>query len=130
MERDRRDTFLMATLVKSVKALLGLVVPNFDESVIRAGDEMRSLQVAAEVQTVDTCIVTNQSVIGCRLGRAHCPNLDCLVQGCRAKHGGVLRIDLDLHDVVIMIAKRVNFSPVFVPVEHSNGIVIRARDVR
>lgn len=87
---------------------------------------MRSLQVSAKVDAIDTGVVADQGVIRCRLGRSYGPNLDCLVKGGCCKHGWVFGVDLNLHDIVLMVPKRVNFRPILVPVEHHNGIVVGA----
>ena len=88
---------------------------------------MWSLQVRAEVEAVNTRLVANQGVVGSLFCRAYSPNLDCLVERGRTKHARVLRIYLDLHDVVLMVHKRVNFGPVLVPIEHADSVIIRAR---
>ena len=89
---------------------------------------MWTLWVRAEVNAVDAGVVPYQSVVGSGLGGVNSPYLDGLIEGGGCKHGWILGIDLDLHDVVVVIDKRVNLRPVFVPVEHFDCVVVRARD--
>ena len=89
---------------------------------------MRFLGIRAEIETVDTRLMADQSVVGGRFSRSYSPYLDSLIEGCRSKHGGIFGVDLELHNVVLMIDKRVNFLPILVPVKHADGVVIRARE--
>lgn len=77
-----------------------------------------------EIEAINTSVVTYQSVVGCRFGSSYSPNLDCLIERCRTKHVWILGVDLNLHDIVLVIHKRVNFGPIFLPIEHSNCIVV------
>ena len=81
---------------------------------------MRSLEVRAEINAIDSRIVTSQRVVSCRFRRAHGPNLDGLVEGSGGEHGRVLGVDLDHHNVMVMVDKRVNFGPILVPVKHAD----------
>ena len=118
----------MATLIEGEQALLGLVVPNLDDTIISTRHQVRSFKLMAEIKTVDTGFMANQAVIGGGLSGSDSPNLDGLVKRGRTEHGRFLGVDLELHDVVFMIHKRVNFRPVLVPVKHADGVIIRARE--
>ena len=89
---------------------------------------MWSFNISAEVNTVYACLMARQGVVGRLLGSAHRPDLDCLVQGGRGEHVVVFGVDCQLHDVVLMIHKRVNFGPGFIPVKHVDGIIIASRE--
>lgn len=81
----------------------------------------------AKVDAVDACIVALERVVRGRFRCAHGPNLDRLVERGTSEHRRVLRVDLDLHDVMVMIDKRVNSGPVLIPIKHANCVIITAR---
>ena len=88
---------------------------------------MRSLQISRKVDTVDAMLVASEGVIGRSLGCSHSPDLDRVIEGGRSKHVWIFRVDCQLHDIVGVVHKRVNFLPVFIPVKHPDGLIIRAR---
>lgn len=91
------------SLVKSEKALLCLVVPHLHMTIITSRNEVRSVKPDAEVQAINSCLMTDEGVIGISLFVSHCPNLNGFIQRCTSKHAWVFGIDGYLHDVMFMI---------------------------
>lgn len=65
-----------------------------------------------------------QSVV--RHGRAKAPDLDALIQTATGKGVGVLGVELDLHDVVLVALKVLRALEVLVPVPELDGHVVGA----
>ena len=72
--------------------------------------------------------MTHQGVVCREFCCAHSPDLDGLVKRGRGIHDGVLQVDLNMHDIVVVIHKHVNLRPVLDPIEHTDGVIVRARD--
>lgn len=64
VKADCRHVVRMSILIESVQALLGLIVPDLDVTVIPARDQVRSVEGRTEVDAVDSCLVTDERVIG------------------------------------------------------------------
>ena len=114
------------SLVESEQALLCLVIPDLDVSVVPTADQLRSVEAGTEVNAVDSGLVTEQAVVGARFLSCHRPNLNRLVEGGTRKHRRVLRVDCHLHDVVVVVLVRVRPLPVLVPIKKLNSLIIRA----
>ena len=102
MIRDSRHV-VRVSLVKGEETLFSLVVPHLHVPVITSRHEMGTVESNAEVQTIHTCLVTNQTVVRVRLFVCHCPDLYCLIKRSTRKHGGILWVDGYLHDVVLVV---------------------------
>jgi hypothetical protein len=89
---------------------------------------MRSVKANTEVQAIDTRLMSYQGIVSISFLVGNGPNLDSFIQRSTSKHGWVLRIDGDLHDVVIMVLVRVYLLPAFIPVEQFDGLVIRTTE--
>ena len=57
MESNSSDIVLV-TIIKSEQALFGLIVPDFDLSVIASWHQMRSFMIMTEVNAVYSCLMT------------------------------------------------------------------------
>jgi hypothetical protein len=89
---------------------------------------MRSVKANTKVQAIDTCLMPYKGIISVSLLVSDGPDFDSFVQRSTGKHRWVLRIDGDLHDVVIMVLVRVYLLPAFIPVEQFDGLVVRTTE--
>ena len=67
MEHHGCHVIIMA-IFKSVHALLGLIVPYFDLSIVSTRHDVRSFAIMAEINAVYTSGMTYQTVVGVAFG--------------------------------------------------------------
>mmetsp|Transcript_12328 Transcript_12328/g.40502 ORF Transcript_12328/g.40502 Transcript_12328/m.40502 type:complete len:453 (+) Transcript_12328:1401-2759(+) len=124
MEAHGADVVRVA--LQRLHARLGLVVPNLDELVIRARDEVRSVATHVVIHTVHPLVVPFESKVGNLLSKA--PHLDGPVQRGGREGVGVLRVERHLHDVVRVTLENLRAGPLLVPIPQLDEHVVRRRE--
>ena len=51
-------------VVEGIDTLTRLIVPQLDETVVRARSQVRFVSLTAEIDAVDTRLVTNERIVG------------------------------------------------------------------
>ena len=112
------------TIGQSIKALLCLVIPDLYLAIITTWHEMTPVAIMAEIDTVDTCLVTIETEIGVIELSRNGPDFNSSVEGSRSEHVSIFGIDAELHHVVLMVVVWVYFLPVLLPIKHQDAIVV------
>lgn len=116
------------TLIKSEKALFSLVIPHFNMAIIASWNQMWSVKTLTKINAINSCLMSNQRIIGIGLLIGDCPDLNCSVQRCTSEHWWVFWVYCDLHDVMIMVFISINLLPSLIPIEQFDGLIIRATE--
>jgi hypothetical protein len=111
--------------LERLHAGLVLVVPDLDELVVGARDEVRLVAGERVLDGVDALLVALEREV--RIGRIEAPDLDSAVERRRGERVGVLGVDSDLHDVVRVTLEDHRVGPAFRPVPQLDRHVVRRR---
>ena len=120
VKRDARDVLRVA--VERLHARLVLVVPDLDESVVGARDQVGLVAAVVVVDAVDALVVALEREVGRR--GAELPHLDGLVERGRGERVVVLGVEDDLHDVVRVALEDLLARPLVLPVPELDGHVV------
>jgi hypothetical protein len=105
-----------------------LIIPNLDGTIISARQNVGLVPRRVIVDAIDPTLVTFERVV--RNMRTEAPHLDGPIQRGTGKGIGILRVDLDLHDVMRMTLKHLRAIKVAIPVPQFNRhVVTRRQDV-
>mmetsp|Transcript_20472 Transcript_20472/g.60437 ORF Transcript_20472/g.60437 Transcript_20472/m.60437 type:complete len:211 (+) Transcript_20472:1881-2513(+) len=107
-------------------ALLGLVVPDLDHLVVRAGDEVGAVAAGEVVDAVDALLVALEGEVG--VGVVEAPHLDGLVQGGGGEGVCVLGVEDHHHHVVRVAFVDHGVLPALLPVPELDAHVVRGGD--
>mmetsp|Transcript_46336 Transcript_46336/g.148398 ORF Transcript_46336/g.148398 Transcript_46336/m.148398 type:complete len:371 (-) Transcript_46336:1547-2659(-) len=116
---------VVGVALEGLHALLGLVVPDLDQLVVRARDEVGLVAAREVVDAVHPLLVPLQGEVGD--GLPDTPHLDGAVQGCRGEGVGVLGVEAHLHDVVGVPLEHLGALPILAPVPELDEHVIGGR---
>lgn len=116
------------TLVKGEETLFGLIVPDFDMTIITSWNKMGSVKSHAKVKAINSSLVTNQWIVCTLFLCWNCPNFYSFIKRGTSEHLSIFRIDSNLHDIVIMVLIRIDFLPFLIPIKQFNGLIIRATE--
>lgn len=82
MKAHCRNVVSVAIFIKGIKALLGLIVPHLYMAVVTTRYQVRAIKWWAEVNAIDTCLMTYKRVVSTGFSRTslswswNCPYLD------------------------------------------------------
>ena len=115
----------MCVTFKRLHTRLGLIVPNLDQFIVRARDEVWTIASSEILHAIDAFLVPLKREVWGRLTDR--PHLDGSVQRRRGKSVRVLRVESSLHDIVRMSLEHLCARPTLVPIPQLDEHVIRAR---
>lgn len=107
---------------------LGCIIPNFDGSVVRGGEDVRLVGMRIVIDVVNAFrIVGLESEVGS--GRSKTPNFDSTVKASRSKGVGILGINSKTHDIMAVSLENLYALPPLFPIPELDGHVIgRGKD--